>query len=774
MLNSLSPQIGLSLFGVIALFCIISAIIGLCRGFKKTLGSTVVIVISAVISFIVTLLLCRPSQDKLTVITNSLMSSMQGDEYAELISSPAVLDMINYYVAFIIAPFFFVLLFFLVRIILGIVMKILVKKIPVLNNIPKPAKRLGGTGLGIVNGFLLAVIFMMPLLGMMDVANVVVSDVAKNEEIAKIEIANTGLDVADISESLDSAVNDGGANVLLKAGGRALHKGLTSAEYNGEKVSIRSEAEVFSGMAANAVTAVKSEDTYEKVDGIFSALIYGVDNSDMIKSAVAEVVPKAANAWQNGEEFIGVSKSEVLPADMGSDGYDINPMIDTLIGILANETSETISADLNSISRFIVEIGKSGMLNGNIDMDGLIESLSKEGTLSGMLGTLDGNENMIPLIDEMNRTCVRLVAAPGCLNLPKDSDSASSADIASVDDIITHMVSYKNIPAADRHNESIRIEQVMIKMAGSYDDIADVKHASELMAVMGEVLDAMNETVVYGTRSASDDDSATAIFLIAVMQSESVSSSIGLDAAQMREFADTINKGSRESSYNEISVTVANSFDVLENINSGVSSEADVEKLMSNLTPTTAGVMKDIVTPDLMKNYGVNDENAEKSSNAVGSLLGNMAAYTENHPIREGETQEEYDNRVKEEAKASDKIINLAIKANENKDTKQPLFTTESGTGSLDMDAYGVVDTFIMSTVATDTVNDLVMGTDETEGSFDPLGIQNSLNDGDKTEITNALDQYREDNKDNSDIEDLDGKLANIGAMFGIVYNPAN
>ena len=763
--------IGISLTALIAIFCLISAIIGLFRGLKKTLGSTIVIAISAIISFIVTVALCRPTQDGMSAVADKLLESMQGDQFKELISTNAMMESMNYYASFIAAPFVFLALFIVLRFIIGIVMRILMKIIPIFNRIPKGMKRLGGLVIGIVNGFALMVIFTMPFLGLFDVANVVVSSIPETNAVENIS-GDSSIEELDVPYLLDVAVNQGGGKILLNCGGRTLYTGLTSAEYKGEKVTLKGEAEVYAEMIPGIIKAMAKTDVSDKISGVFDALIYGVDNSAITRDLVAGTVSTAAQSWQKGESFLGISKDKIFDTASLPSAYDIEPMVDTMIDILAKENNETISQDLTSISDFVVEMNKSGFFTKDVKVDSVVETLSKEGTLSGILGTLDKNQNMLPLIDEVNRLCIRLVASPDCLNLPKES--ASDSDVVSVDDVISHMVSYKDIPESERHNESIKIESVMIEISGSFDGISSASHASELMAVMGSVLDAMNDTTVYGTRSAEDDNSATAVFLVAVMQSESVSDSIGLTAAQMKEFADTINKGSKDASYAEISATVANTFDVLENINSGVSSQEQVEKLINNLTPTTAGVMKDITTPALMQNYGVKEEHAEKSSNAIGTLFGNMANYTENHPIQEGETQEEYDNRISEEAKATDKIITLAIKANEDIDAKEALFNTEGGEGALEMSAYDIIDTFVASTVATDTVTDLVEGTDESEGSNDPLGVRNGLLESDKDEMTNALNQYREDNKDNENIEDLDAKLSNIGALFGIEYTPAN
>ena len=95
------------------------------------------------------------------------------------------------------------------------------------------------------------------------------------------------------------------------------------------------------------------------------------------------------------------------------------------------------------------------------------------------------------------------------------------------------------------------------------------------------------------------------------------------------------------------------------------------------------------------------------------------------------------------------------------------MFDAQGESGALDMSAYDVVDLFATSTVAEDTVNELVIGDEDTEGKFDPLGAGDGFLESDRAEMTEALNAY---GADNADVEGIDEKLINIGAFFGIEY----
>ncbi len=899
--------IGLVLLGIMAAFCVFSALFGLIRGLKKTLGSTIVIIVSAIIAFIVTAIAFKPTPEKSAMFADALLNLLgPNTDISDIIAMPGAADAVNYYVTLLISPFIFVILFVLIRLILGIIMKIVVRFIPLLNNIPKVAKRLGGLGVGLANGFILCLILFMPLLGTVNLANdaliaientvekadqaVENGDTAKNNpyvvqlsQMSGEPESEEGSAVDGISEIrafIAPVVEGGTGKVMLTFGGKIMYNGLTSAEYYGEKMQLSSEIDIYANMAGGILAATEEEKEADQIVGLVDSIAYGVEKSPMVKGIMVGVTSEMASAWMEGESYLGISKISV--------NETIDPMIDTVIGVLATESRETIHADLVSVSGFLKEAGNCGLLDISGDSGDIIDKFATEGTLSAILGTIDTNERLLPLIDELNHTCIRLVAenldvamthqenydrlmldlaqaakeyfeshiteeeerrhiievfeSHGIEMTDEEAQNMSMAlmsqfgeyyddmnlrieesfilynavrtnsyttDMGTIsvngrllnyfnaytleesqpyilamngtpiggaatlysaesmesvlitaEDILNLMVDYADID--DRHGESVKIDAVMVAMAHSYQNIADGNmHASELMSEMGVVLDNMKGTHVYGE--------LTTDFLIAIMQSPKVSDSLGLNIVEMTDFANKINNGlSENTSYHQISVTVSHSFDVLESINKGESNKDSVTALLNDLTPETAKVMQEIATPELMQNYGVKKEYAEKSCNAVGTLFGNMADYTANHPQADGETLEEYNLRIEKEADATDKIITLALKANEEIDSKQPLFHTNGAeNGALGMGAYDVVDLFVSSTVAEDTVSDLVYDETGVENKFDPLGIQSGLLENDKTEIENALDEYK---AQNSDKEGIDQKLENIGSLFGINY----
>ncbi len=883
--------IALVMLGILGLFILITALIGLGRGLKKTLGSMVMTILSVAVTILLMVLVVKPLVLDSGLITSLAVRLIENTELSDMSDMPSVFEAISYYIYMLVAPFAFVVLFIAVRVLFGISMLIARRFIPILNNLPGVAKRLGGLGVGAVNGFIWCLIIFMPLLGTVSVANTVVKNIELPEQVIE-ESAEAGSvtmlsseqsseqtsELDEISKYISPLVESGAGKVILTCGGQWMYDTVAGANYYGERVTLSGEATVIVD-AVNDITSVEEDENMAVV--AVDAVVEAIGGSPIIKNLSAELVSGAAKAWNNGETFMGMEKISL--------GEMFDPTMDVVLGILETESREYIYEDLKSVSAFIHAVDDHGMLDQSGDGESMIDVFGEKGVFTDILASVENNDRMLPVIDEVNAFAIRIFTSnmgmssdqqalyddlmlslaetvnqynSGVINhdeaaaalaeafyshgivisseemgdlvdamlgeydhvyndgnmperlseffavylgtksgaLIKNSDgtlsmgditlkhyivdsymhskayelavngksigkaetlfSAEAMDTVMVtaDVLLSHLVSYTNIE--DRHAESEMIDAVMVSLVNAYKNMdgADMDIPT-VMAEMGEVLDQMHATSVYG--QVIDD------FLVAIMQSDKVSGSLGLNLIEMTDVANSINDGvSDGAKYVEVTTTVSHSINMLEKVNSGEASQEVVQDLMKDITPSSAKVMQSITTPSLMINYGVGEENAEKSSSAVSSLFGNMADYTENHP-QGNMSDEEYKASIEKESQAVEKIVEISIKATEDKDEAESLFTKEGEDGALDMSAYDVVDLFATSTVAGDTVNDLVNGDGENEGGFDPLGIENKMTDSDKAELALALDEYK---ANNSDVEGIDESLANIGAMFGVVY----
>ena len=881
--------IALVLLGIVGLFVLISALIGLIRGLKKTLASTIVIILSIIVSFLLTFLVFKPVIMNSGVLVGAVAGLLEGSDFATVLEMPAIEEALGYYVYMITSPFAFLVIFLLVSLIIGIIVTIVTKFIPIMNKIPPVAKRLGGLGVGIVNGLIVCTVILMPLLGTVKVADSVIASVAEMEEKLE-ESAEESAEAGSvtllsdeqesvmgvISDYASSVVNCPAAQIIFNCGGDLMYNSLTSVNYYDEKITLAGEITAIEGV----IDEIASADADQIIIvSVVDAIVEGVEASPVIRSFAAELVSTAAKTWQDGEAFIGI---EIQPMDA-----TIDPMINVIFEILATEDREYIRNDLKSLSAFVHKVDEKGLFDIDSESDDALDSFGQEGMISELLGTIENNDRMVPLIDEVNCVAIRIFVSSfgvfsdkqalyddlmqsmgGTINqynsnmmtredaedaladalhshgisinkeetnnlinalledefrgvyedmperlgeffavyfgtksgtLISHSDgsltlgemkleryfaesyrssnaymlatygksigkaeslfSAETMDsvIITADILYRDLVSYKDVE--DRRAESEMIDTVMVSLVDAYMNLnLETATVAEVMAEMGVVLDGMHATNVYGV--------AIQDFLTAIMQSDKISSSIGLNAVEMTDFANSINSGvTEETKYSNIATTVSQSVDLLEKVNSGEASKEAVQDLMKDITPDSAKVMQNITTPSLMQSYGVSEDKAEQSSSAISSLFGNMANYTTDHP--QGDmTDEEYKESVQKESEAVEKILTISIKATEDKEEADSLFTTGESEGALDMSAYEVVDLFVTSDVVGDTLNDMVKGENEGETKHDPLGIENQITEQDKLEITDALNQYK---ADNAHVDGVDEEIENIASLFGIV-----
>ncbi len=880
--------IALVLLGIVGLFVLISALIGLIRGLKKTLASTIVIILSIIVSFLLTFLVFKPIIMNSGVLVGAIAGLLEGSDFATILEMPAVEEALGYYVYMITAPFAFLVIFLLVSLIIGIIVTIVTKFIPIMNKIPPVAKRLGGLGVGIVNGLIVCTVILMPLLGTVKVADTVIASVAEMEEkleesaeesaeAGSVTLLSTEQESAMgvISDYTSSVVNCPAAQIIFSCGGDLMYNSLTSVKYYDEKITLSGEIAAIEGI----IDEIASADADQIIIvSVVDAIVEGVEASPVIRSFAAELVSTAAKTWQDGEAFIGI---EIQPMDA-----TIDPMMNVIFEILATEDREYILKDLKSLSAFVHKVDEKGLFDIDSESDDALDYFGQEGMISELLGTIENNDRMIPLIDEVNCVAIRIFVSSfgvfsdkqalyddlmqsmggtinqynsnminrqeaedaladalhshgisinkeetdnlidalldeyqkyyeemperlgeffavyfgtksgtlishsnGSLTLGEKklehyfaenyryseayilatngksigkAESLFSAEtmdsvIITADILYRDLVSYKDVE--DRRAESEMIDAVMVSLVDAYMNLdLETATVAEVMAEMGVVLDGMHATNVYGV--------AIQDFLTAIMQSDKISSSIGLNAVEMTDFANSINSGvTEQTKYSNIATTVSQSVELLDKVNSGEASKEVVQDLMKDITPDSAKVMQNITTPSLMQSYGVSEDKAEQSSSAISSLFGNMADYTTDHP--QGDmSDEEYKESVQKESEAVEKILTISIKATEDKDEAESLFTTGESEGALDMSAYEVVDLFVTSDVVGDTLNDMVKGENEGETKHDPLGIENQITEQDKIEITDALNQYK---ADNGHVEGIDEEIQNIASLFGIV-----
>ena len=388
--------IGLALIALTALIVLFNLIKGLIRGFKKTIGSLIAIAASAVIAFIVTVVICKPSSE-LTVYLVSQLNALLGEEMSQMLFGiEAVGDVLNYYVAMIIAPLVFLVLYMVLSIILAIVAGIVVR-IMIRKKKPKGVvHRLGGLGVGLVCGLLVSTILLMPVTGLLGVA----AEVGKQADPDMLGDE----EIADLLESLGE---DQTLAIYHTASGW-LFDALSTTYFEGDKTSLKSELVAILGIVSN-FSALSGEEFGEAEINSLNAAVDGLDDSPLIKHAAAGLISEMAGSWAAGESFLGIEKIDA--------GELLNPVIDSVIGVLATTDKNYVIADLHTLTGILGIFVKHDLM-GSAESGDMLTTLGKGGVIAELMREANKNERMSVISDSIAQLSVRALGST--IGIPKD------------------------------------------------------------------------------------------------------------------------------------------------------------------------------------------------------------------------------------------------------------------------------------------------------------------------------------------------------------------
>ena len=430
---------------IILAFCMfIAGLVGLIRGLKKTLGSLVVVGLSIVGSLIVTLILCNPESGLIdTLLTKVVQPLLQNLDIGDLSQMSSLTTVIKYYAAMLVGPFLFTLLFFAFRLVFGIIMRIVIKFIPVMKNVPAVANRLGGLGTGLAVGFLVALVALMPLLGTVNVVNVAVAnmaDVFTTEENAEDEqlYSNVNYDyLADVPTTGEMAENVDGASssdeadimailtavgnmsdkgvgkVLRVVGADALYTATSEQKYNGKTVSLETEINGISHLVVGVTKLASGIETGKGFAEALAELASATEASPLVNMAAADIVSSAATSWASGEAFMGI---EISTEEMGL----VKPLMDAIFEALASADEATITEDIKTVQAAVEVLEKYDVFASMEDEEALLEIFGKNPILSELEATFGANENMAAVGEEISN--VTMKAFVNVIDVPDKGD----------------------------------------------------------------------------------------------------------------------------------------------------------------------------------------------------------------------------------------------------------------------------------------------------------------------------------------------------------------
>ncbi len=264
---------------------------------------------------------------------------------------------------------------------------------------------------------------------------------------------------------------------------------------------------------------------------------------------------------------------------------------------------------------------------------------------------------------------------------------------------------------------------------------------AELATSVGTILDSLAETETFGKDK-------TASLFTSVLQSETVREKANLDMKTATQLAEKATEG--DVNYTETMATVAGAANIMENLaKDGTISEEELIDVIRNLNAQTAGMIEVYVTPQRLVENNIPEKFSVISSDLIKSLFGYIADSDKSNS--------------EAEAKALNQILNIALAAKEDTDTK--LFSSAPGAndGKLPT-ATETVNTLLESKAVRHALVDVL-----TDGNqvtvFDPYELSGKIkeNSPDYIEAENAILAYR---AEHPEIDDL--VFEALAALLGI------
>ena len=223
-------------------------------------------------------------------------------------------------------------------------------------------------GLGAFTGLILAIVFFMPLTGLLktsdDIVDTVV-DMMDNEELQESE----GI------QMLDRYANDASGTVLRACGGTVLYDLTANASYEGHSSYINKEIKVIREM--NLVDRLKEfQNSGQLVTSnteMMSVLLDELDDSLCLKIVMVEFIKGASQSWMQYEPYLGISRPDI------GNYTAIDDLFDSILFVCSTTTIDTYDADARTIFGLVDVLSEHPAIFNSSDYDVFMGEFVEEG-----------------------------------------------------------------------------------------------------------------------------------------------------------------------------------------------------------------------------------------------------------------------------------------------------------------------------------------------------------------------------------------------------------
>ena len=409
-LSTITNYVSIGVYAISGALLLFGVLLGLWRGFAKSLVRLLTIVACAAISY----LIASPLTGAFSGIIKSTIEgqALGSFDLGEALGvSPTLTEIIMKLPAAFITPIVFMVLFCVLSIIFFIVYKIVSKivKLFTLFKTKGIISRLLGATLGVVSSCVVIVVFFFPIANYLRLAGDVADAAAGIGDKPNATIEQIG-DIAD----------DIGENPVISISesiGKPMFNSMTAFTVKGEKVRVAVEVAYILDLVQNVKPLSVGLKNYgPDQSAAVLEIANGIDGSVLVPSIICEILPPAAEAWMNGEKFMGIdSISKDVPESLSG-------TVNDLLEIFATMDRTTLKGDLTTIANIFGVFSDHGaftVLSDNAGQDEVLNLFTKEGFVSDFLYALNSNPRFRPVVAGV--TNLGISAIGQAIGLPKDN-----------------------------------------------------------------------------------------------------------------------------------------------------------------------------------------------------------------------------------------------------------------------------------------------------------------------------------------------------------------
>ncbi len=306
------------------------------------------------------------------VVASSVLGMLDFDILNQVITDlPSGQQAIEGLAQMVAAPFVFVLVYFILWIIIGSIVGIVIRslekggvKFALFKN------KAIGAGIGAVCGFVLLIVYLVPLIGFTGIVP---------EAMAVItDLEMDGRPVVELGEdemaAVDQIVNTPALAAPRALGGNALFKSLTTTKLDGEKFSLTQELDSLCPFVVSVFPVVEkvtkdisliNEADVAVIQEELPALF---ENSTMLRVLGAEVISGMSRAWLVGDPFLTVEKPD-------TEGVTA-VVVDSALLMFVDTTKETIVEDIRGLTPMLSAALAVNKLQQGGDLNDILEQLA--------------------------------------------------------------------------------------------------------------------------------------------------------------------------------------------------------------------------------------------------------------------------------------------------------------------------------------------------------------------------------------------------------------